>query len=88
MTTMITLNVRRVQIVTGSQTGPDHVCLITDQPTPTPGLTSEPLSVDFNAPPGDGERYVREVLLIPSELVEVIGRPAVDYQFGRNRRER
>jgi hypothetical protein len=80
----LTLDIRKAIIVTGRGPGPDHVGLETNYPSPTPGLTAEPLSLTFNVADGDGERYVREVLAIPPELVEVITCHTEPYRFGKS----
>lgn len=83
---MLTFDIQKVVIVTGGGRGPDHVALDTTYPSPTPGLTAEPLSLTFVVADGDGERYVREVLAIPSELVEVITCNVEPYRFGKPRK--
>jgi len=67
---ILTVDVTKVIIVTGR--GPDWVGLQTTEDSPTPGLTKEPLNLDFNVAAGDGYRYVTEVLRIDEEYVEVI----------------
>lgn len=64
------IEVTKVIIVTGR--GPDLVSFCTTEVSPTPGLTEEPLSLDFKVAAGDGRRYVIEVLGIDAECVEVI----------------
>jgi hypothetical protein len=78
----LTLDIQKVMIVRGEGRGPDHVALDTNYPSPTPGLTAEPLALTFVVADGDGERYVREVLAIPPELVEVITCNTEPYRFG------
>jgi len=82
---MLTLDIQKVVVVTGRGWRPDYVALDTNYPSPTPGLTAEPLSLTFKVADGDGERYVREVLAIPSELVEVIRCNTEPYRFGKSR---
>lgn len=67
---ILTVDVTKVTIVTGR--GPDKVSLHTTEDSPTPGVTKEPLWLDFSVAAGDGFHYVTEVLKIDDEYVEVI----------------
>lgn len=67
---VLCVNVTKVTIVTGR--GPDKVSLHTTEDSPTPGLSKEPLWLDFAVAAGDGFRYVTEVLRIDDEYVEII----------------
>lgn len=47
-------------IVVENVCGPDFISLETNLPSPTPGITSENLSLDFRAAAGSGEKYIKQ----------------------------
>ena len=67
---ILCVNVTRVTILTGR--GADKVYLHTTEVSPCPGISKEPLGLDFSVAVGDGYRYVTEVLKIDEEYVEII----------------
>ena len=66
----LTFEVTRVLVLQGT-TGPDAVFLHTTEPSPTPGLTRQPLALEIAVAAGDGPDYVHR-LGVPWDLVEVI----------------
>jgi hypothetical protein len=67
---IVTFDITKVTIVTGH--GADKVYLHTTEDSPCPGVSKEPLGLDFSVAAGDGYRYVTEILRIDEEYVEVI----------------
>jgi hypothetical protein len=67
---ILCVNVTKATVITGR--GADRVSLHTTEESPTPGVSKEPLCLDFVVAAGDGFRYVTEVLRIDDEYVEVI----------------
>ena len=67
---ILCVDVTKATVITGR--GADKVSLHTTEESPTPGVTKEPLCLDFVVVAGDGYRYVTEVLRIDEEYVEVI----------------
>jgi hypothetical protein len=67
---ILCVDVTRVSVITGR--GSDKISIHTTEESPTPGVTKEPLCLDFVVQAGDGYRYVTEVLRIDDEYVEVI----------------
>lgn len=67
---IVYFDIPKVTIVTGR--GTDKVYLHTTEDSPYPGLTKEPLVLDFGVVAGDGYRYITEVLKIDHKCVEVI----------------
>jgi hypothetical protein len=67
---ILCVDVTKATVITGR--GADKVSLHTTEESPTPGVTKEPLCLDFSVAAGDGFRYVTEVLRIDDEYVEVI----------------
>lgn len=66
---IVCFDITKVTIVTGR--GADKVFMHTTELSPCPGVSKEPLGLDFEVAAGDGYRYVTEVLKI-DENVEVI----------------
>jgi len=52
------IKITRITII-GERHGPDYVYLITDLPSPMPGLTKDPLDLRFSVEYGKGEEYVK-----------------------------
>lgn len=69
-TIILCVVVTKVTILTGN--GVDKVYLHTTEDSPCPGVSKEPLGLDFSVAAGGGYRYVTEVLKIDEEYVEVI----------------
>jgi len=51
--------------------GADKVSLHTTEPSPVPGISKQPLCLDFVVAAQDGPEYVRQ-LGIPDDLMEII----------------
>ncbi len=75
------INVTRVSILTGR--GADRVTLHTTFPSPTPGITDEPLCLDFRVAKDDGFRYVTKTLGIHPAIVFEIPIDLPPMQFSR-----
>lgn len=67
---ILCVDVTKVTILAGR--GADRVSLHTTEDSPIPGITEQPLCLDFIVAVGDGFRYATEVLRIDDEYVEVI----------------
>jgi len=67
---IIGIDITKVTIITGR--GADKVFLHTTEDSPCPGLSKQPLGLDFSVAAGDGLRYVIKVLKIDDEYIEVI----------------
>jgi len=67
---IIGIDITKVTIITGH--GADKVFLHTTEDSPCPGLSKQPLGLDFSVAAGDGLRYVIKVLKIDDEYIEVI----------------
>ena len=66
----LTFEVTRVLVLQGN-TGPDSVFIHTTGPNPTPGLSSQPLTLEVAVAAGEGLEYTLR-LGVPARLVEVI----------------
>ena len=64
------MKITRAIVLTGR--GTDKVDLCTTMPSPCPAVSDEPLFLRFETPPGDGARYVTQVLGVSIADVEVI----------------
>lgn len=67
---IFSVDVTKVTIITGR--GADKIGLRTTEDSPFPGMSKEPLMMNFIVAAGDGFRYVTEVLRIDDEYVELI----------------
>lgn len=66
----LTFEVMRVVVMRGVTSGPDVVFIHTMGPNPTPGLTTQPLTLEINVAAGEGVEYALR-LGIPACLVEI-----------------
>jgi len=81
---IITLDITKVTIVIGH--GADKVYMHTTEPSPCPGVTKEPLGLNFEVAAGNGYKYVTEVLRIDEEYVEVINAGQPQFRFTKPNR--
>lgn len=73
------LTITKVTVIQGH--GADLICLQTNQPSPVPGVTDEPLSFSFQAERDKGVDYVVHTLGVDLSLVDVIHRPQHNLSF-------
>lgn len=65
----LTFEITRASVLQGR--GADRVSLHTTEPSPTPGISKQPLCLDFVVARALGQEYVRQ-LGIPAHLMEII----------------
>lgn len=65
-------------------TGPDHVSIQTDLPSPCPNFDSHELCLDFQVEADKGPEYV--LRNFPDVPLRIIGRPKPTYRFSKPRR--
>lgn len=65
----VTFEITHVSVLQGRDA--DKVSLHTTESSPTPGITKQPLCLDFTVAARDGPEYVRQ-LGFPDDLMEII----------------
>jgi len=67
---ILCVDVTKATILSGRRA--DKVSLHTTEDSPIPGITKQPLRLEFIVAAGDGFCYVTEVLKIDDKFVEII----------------